>query len=420
MDVRRPAPIWTALLALGLLVVGATAAVAQDGAAPATSLSSDGRTVTDGTRSLSASQTRNLDPAGQVVSVSGAGFAIEKGIYVAFCVIPPTDQKPTPCGGGRGDASTESGASLWFGTYPPGSGKDSATPYAPGGSFSGTMALAPEIAPGLDCRQVRCAIVTRADHTRASDRSLDLFLPVTFAAASAPGTTPTTAPPPAPPVTTTIPPLQPTQVAPVATVAADGRSISDGTRTLSAVDSTDLDPEGATVRVTGSGFDTGKGIYVALCAIPTADPALPAGAATPPGPCSAGTEGESLWVSSNPPDYGTDLAVPYGDGGSFRAELVLQAAIDADHDCREVACALATRNDDTNAEDRTQDLLLPVSFAAASAPGTALAADSHRSDGGGSAVPIALGASGAAVLAAAAAVILRRRSRGSSPMPSEP
>jgi hypothetical protein len=420
----------TALAAAALLLLGtgaATAAVggaAQDGSsAPATSLSADGRTVSDGTRWLSASQTQDLDPAGQVVSISGGGFPPERGIYVALCVVPPTDQRPSPCGGGRGDQTTESGASLWFGTYPPGSGKDAATPYGPGGSFNATMALAPEIAPGLDCRQVRCALVTRADHTRSSDRSLDLFLPVAFAAASPTGAPPTTAPPPAPTVATTIPPLQPTQVAPDAAVGPDGRSVSDGTRTLRATQVADLDPEGTEVEVSGRGFDERAGIYVALCAVPEPDPGLPPGAATPPGPCAAGAPDASAWISSSPPDYGADLAVPYGEGGSFRASLVLRAVIDAEHDCREVACALATRNDDTNAGDRTQDLLLPVDFAASSsaadasspAPGTALAANGDDRRGGSGLGPaVGLGSAAVVALGAGAAAVVRRRRRGAA------
>jgi hypothetical protein len=398
------------LLALALFVLGVPAARSQDG----------GRTVSDGTRSLSASQTEALDPSGQVVSVSGAGYPEDKGIYVALCAIPAAGQRPSPCGGGRGDATTGTGASLWIGTYPPGSGKESATPYGPGGTFSGTLAVAPEIAPGVDCRQVRCAIVTRADHTRTSDRSLDLFLPVTFASAPPATSTPTTAPPPAPTVTTTIPPLQPTQVAPVAAVAADGRSVSDGVRSLRAEVVEDLDPTGTKVLVSGRGFDVAKGVYVALCAVPQPDADLPPGAAAPPGPCAAGDPATSRWISSNPPAYGADLAVPYGEGGSFEAELVLRAEIDADHDCRRVACALATRHDDANAADRTQDLLLPVTFAASApaapaagadraTPQTALAAD-EGANGGGGGVPLAIGL-GAAAAAGGGALVLRRRSR---------
>ncbi len=105
----------------------------------------------------------------------------------------------------------------------------------------------------------------------------------------------------------------------------------------------------------GTGFDTAKGIYVSLCFI---------AADLRPGPCASGSAGQSAWISSNPPDYGKSLATPYAADGSFDVTLTLDPVIDAEHDCAKVACAIATRNDDTHAEDRSQDLLLPVSFAA--------------------------------------------------------
>src|SRR5690606_40579263 len=73
-------------------------------------------------------------------------------------------------------------------------------PYGPGGTFTVTLTLAPNMPGGLDCYSVRCAIYTRADHTRSQDRSLDVGIPVTFAAAA-----PTTAAPPPPPPTTAAP-----------------------------------------------------------------------------------------------------------------------------------------------------------------------------------------------------------------------
>ncbi|MDO0934797.1 hypothetical protein QQY66_25095 [Streptomyces sp. DG2A-72] len=37
----------------------------------------------------------------------------------------------------------------------------------------------------------------------------------------------------------------------------------------------------------------------------------------------SGTSHSSAWISSDPPDYGEDLAIPYGDGGSFEVELTV-------------------------------------------------------------------------------------------------
>ena len=121
---------------------------------------------------------------------------------------------------------------------------------------------------------------------------------------------------------------------------------------LASSDVKDL-PGGAEVTVSGSGYDTAHGIYVALCA-------LPVGKA--PGPCTSGAANVAAWISSNPPDYGRDRAVPYGSGGSFEVKLKLQPVINTATDCRAVACGITTRADDTNIEDRTRDLVIPVTF----------------------------------------------------------
>ena len=161
-------------------------------------------------------------------------------------------------------------------------------------------------------------------------------------------------------------------------------------------------------------------MFVALCALPDPDPTLAPGASPKPGPCTVGGEGAATWVSSNPPEHGRDLAVPYGDGGSFTTELEVRAVIDADHDCRKVGCALVTRNDDTNPADRTQDLYLPVAFAAESTEqadsAAADAASASRAasddDSSGSAAPVVIGVVAAVALAGGAGTFLVRRRRG--------
>jgi hypothetical protein len=134
---------------------------------------------------------------------------------------------------------------------------------------------------------------------------------------------------------------------------------TDGTRTLTVSKSQELDGDGDIVIVEGSGFDVTKGIYVGLCVKPDA------GAA--PSPCGggadrAGTGGASVWISSNPPGYGTNLAIPYGPGGTFRVEFGVGPAINDVIDCRAVECAIVTKNDHTIYDDRSQDLVIPVTF----------------------------------------------------------
>ncbi|RZB18956.1 immunoglobulin I-set domain protein [Streptomyces sp. F001] len=110
--------------------------------------------------------------------------------------------------------------------------------------------------------------------------------------------------------------------------------------------------------VTGSGYDVDKGIYVALC-VDNGDGELPT-------PCiggvdMTGTSHSSAWISSNPPDYGEDLAIPYGDGGTFEVELTVDAK-DEFTDCFKAKCVLATRADHTLSGDRSQDVKVPVAF----------------------------------------------------------
>ncbi|WP_405592197.1 immunoglobulin I-set domain protein [Streptomyces sp. NBC_01092] len=119
-----------------------------------------------------------------------------------------------------------------------------------------------------------------------------------------------------------------------------------------------LATEDQTLKVTGSGYDTKKGIYVALC-VDNGDGELPT-------PCVGGVDmtggsHSSAWISSNPPDYGEELAVPYGAGGTFEVELTV-AAKDEYTDCFKATCVLATRNDHTLSGDRSQDVKVPVSF----------------------------------------------------------
>ncbi|MFJ4833686.1 hypothetical protein ACIP79_27825 [Streptomyces sp. NPDC088747] len=131
----------------------------------------------------------------------------------------------------------------------------------------------------------------------------------------------------------------------------------DGQRlTVSA--SAGLDPDGETLRVTGSGYDETKGVYVALC--------VDNGEGQLPTPCiggvdMTGTSHSSAWISSNPPDYGEDLAIPYEEDGGFEVELTVDA-MDEFTDCFEVTCVLATRADHTLSGDRSQDVKVPVAF----------------------------------------------------------
>ncbi len=142
-------------------------------------------------------------------------------------------------------------------------------------------------------------------------------------------------------------------------VANASSSASDGTRTLTVSQGTNLSGDGQTVTVSGSGYDTNKGIYVALCV------ATPKGSL--PSPCGGGVDmegdgGASVWISDNPPSYASGLPISYGSGGSFRVTFKVGPIINQVTDCRVVQCAIITKNDHTINNDRSQDLQIPVTF----------------------------------------------------------
>jgi hypothetical protein len=206
------------------------------------------------------SRTRDLDPAGMQVTVRGSGFDTAKGIYVAFCVTPPRGAVPSPCGGGI-DLDGSSGGSIWISDDPPPYGDGLAQPYGPGGSFAVSIRVTGTIG-AVDCRTTSCAVVTRADHTRGSDRSQDVIVPVTFAAP---------APPPQPP-TRPEPPPPPEAPAPAATAPA-----GDGPTGTDAQPSTSTGDAPATEDVPASEDRTAAAVEEEVVEEPPVPPREPAG-----------------------------------------------------------------------------------------------------------------------------------------------
>lgn len=158
---------------LGFVVLAAVSLAVVGGHARA-----DG-SASDGTRSLSVSQSDGLAAEGQSITVSGSGYDQSKGIYVALCVVPPRGSLPSPCGGGI-DREGDGGASVWISDNAPTYASGLARAYGPGGTFTVAIRVGPMINAVTDCRVVRCAIVTKSDHTINDDRSQDLLIPVTF------------------------------------------------------------------------------------------------------------------------------------------------------------------------------------------------------------------------------------------------
>ncbi|MEV0396326.1 hypothetical protein [Polymorphospora rubra] len=185
-------PTLRRLAGVGLLLALLCAAVVTTiGLTPDTARAETVGRGTAGQR-LSVSKTTGINRQGETLSVSGTGYDTNKGIYVAFCVDNGAGSAPSPCGGGI-DMSGDSGASQWISSNPPAYGEGLAIPYGPGGSFSVQVKVSSRIGD-VDCTVRRCAVVTRTDHLRTADRSQDVRVPVTFAAAAQPAPADPTAP----------------------------------------------------------------------------------------------------------------------------------------------------------------------------------------------------------------------------------
>lgn len=128
--------------------------------------------------------------------------------------------------------------------------------------------------------------------------------------------------------------------------------------------------EGDRLVVTGSGFDSQRGIYVAICQVPNRVDVRP-------GPClggvpdlaSDGSGAEAIeWAPSNwiNQQWAWRLfgARSYDDTrqGTFRAFILVPPASEEGLNCLEAQCGVFTRNDHTAIDNRMQDLYLPVRF----------------------------------------------------------
>jgi hypothetical protein len=171
---RVPSPLRVgSLLTGGLALAAAVAVVGTLTADPALAAGS-----------VAVSRTDDLDPAGQLITVTGSGFNEQQGIYVSVCVDNGPGQLATPCLGGVDTAGT-SGSSAWVSSTPPPYAEGLTIPYGPGGTFEVTiLALGADPKTGIDCRVVTCSLVTRSDHTATDDRSQDTRTPLTFLASA--------------------------------------------------------------------------------------------------------------------------------------------------------------------------------------------------------------------------------------------
>nr|WP_030119834.1 hypothetical protein [Streptomyces californicus] len=114
------------------------------------------------------------------------------------------------------------------------------------------------------------------------------------------------------------------------------------------------------ITVSGSGYNTGQGVYVSLCVVNGAQ------GANKPSPClggqdESGTTGASHWVSGL--GGGLPNTSPYGAGGTFSVRIHVKADLGGGNVCGEtVECAVVTRADHTDTNDRKYDVHTPIDF----------------------------------------------------------
>lgn len=127
-------------------------------------------------RLIAAQTTRLVD--GQTVRVTGTNYNRRVGIYVAFCEVPRRGQLPTNCAGGA-NLEGEGQSSYWISNNPPRYAKGLTRNFTVRGGFIVDLKVSRFIG-NTDCAVKRCAILTRADHTRSNYRKADVVIPVSF------------------------------------------------------------------------------------------------------------------------------------------------------------------------------------------------------------------------------------------------
>jgi hypothetical protein len=186
-------------------------------------------------------------------------------------------------------------------------------------------------------------ISTTAIASCSSDQATtETFVTTTFDTATAvastvaPTAVATTVAPVASSATTTNAVVSTTSVAKSTATSASNSSAGSGAPTstigtasrpkLSVSQVNNLNPNGTTVTVRGTGYDVNK-----------------------------------VWVSSNPPNYAIGLTTPFSPDGSFTVDLVVVAKSGA-LDCTVLKCGVVTRSDHLRYTDRTQDVFVPITF----------------------------------------------------------
>lgn len=155
---------------IGALVVGGGVAAQAAGSTSAKGKAGQTLTASIAKGTLPADETTN-------VTVSGKGYNTKTGIYVTFCVMPEPGKKPETCG--SYNITGINSQAVWISSNPPFYASLLVKKFGKGGSFKVSLPITSTIGD-IDCTKVKCAIVTRADHTNPENRKADVIIPITF------------------------------------------------------------------------------------------------------------------------------------------------------------------------------------------------------------------------------------------------
>ncbi|AZQ40799.1 hypothetical protein EJ357_38745 [Streptomyces cyaneochromogenes] len=148
-----------------------------------------------------------------------------------------------------------------------------------------------------------------------------------------------------------------------ASAASSTRTVTDGgtTYNLSLTSPATATAAGQVITVSGSGYNTGQGIYVGLCVVDGEQ------GANKPTPCLGGQDedgstGASHWVNNT---FGGLFAnsSKFGTGGTFSVRIYVKATLEDGSVCGQtVECAVVTRADHFDSADRKYDVHVPIAF----------------------------------------------------------
>ena len=127
-------------------------------------------------QTLKVSATKNLVDGASVTAV-GKGYDTKTGIYLTYCVVPKKGKRPEICG--PFDVTGQSNDSFWISNNPPIYAALFVDRFGPKGTFKLKIKVKRFI-DDKDCKKLKCAVLTRADHTASSNRSADVIVPITI------------------------------------------------------------------------------------------------------------------------------------------------------------------------------------------------------------------------------------------------